>query len=141
MRSNSAKQGDQASWGLKLAAWGGLVFLHFPIVIICLYAFNTEDAAFSFPPQGFTLDWFSVAFAREDVLESIKLSLQIACVATLIAMVLGTLAAAALYRRDFFGKETGDLGEGTVDGSDDALSRGHHDRLDGLFENDDADGW
>ena len=48
MRSNSAKQGDQASWGLKLAAWGGLVFLHFPIVIICLYAFNTEDAAFSF---------------------------------------------------------------------------------------------
>ncbi|MFZ2319097.1 MAG: ABC transporter permease, partial [Pseudomonas sp.] len=47
MRSNSAKQGDQASWGLKLAAWGGLVFLHFPIVIICLYAFNTEDAAFS----------------------------------------------------------------------------------------------
>ncbi len=105
MRSSSAKQGDQASWGLKLAAWGGLVFLHFPIVIICLYAFNTEDAAFSFPPQGFTLDWFSVAFAREDVLESIKLSLQIACVATLIAMVLGTLAAAALYRRDFFGKE------------------------------------
>ena len=105
MRSNSAKQGDQASWGLKLAAWGGLVFLHFPIVIICLYAFNTEDAAFRFPPQGFTLDWFSVSFAREDVLESIKLSLQIACVATLIAMVLGTLAAAALYRRDFFGKE------------------------------------
>ena len=100
MRSNSAKQGDQASWGLKLAAWGGLVFLHFPIVIICLYAFNTEDAAFSFPPQGFTLDWFSVAFAREDVLESIKLSLQIASIATLIAMVLGTLASAALYRRD-----------------------------------------
>ena len=63
MRSNSAKQGDQASWGLKLAAWGGLVFLHFPIAIIFLYAFNTEEAAFSFPPQGFTLRWFSVAFA------------------------------------------------------------------------------
>jgi putative spermidine/putrescine transport system permease protein len=104
MHSNSAK-GEQASWGLKLAAWGGLVFLHFPIAIICIYAFNTEAGAFSFPPQGFTLHWFSVAFARADVLESIKLSLQIACVATLIALVLGTLAAAALYRRDFFGKD------------------------------------
>lgn len=97
---------EKASWGLKAAAWGGLVFLHFPILIIFLYAFNTEDAAFSFPPKGFTLHWFSVAFAREDVLESIKLSLQVACVATLIAMVLGTLASAALYRRSFFGKES-----------------------------------
>jgi putative spermidine/putrescine transport system permease protein len=105
MRSDSLSQ-DRASWGLKLAAWGGLLFLHFPILIIFVYAFNTESAGFSFPPQGFTLHWFSVAFAREDVLESITLSLQIACVATLIAMVLGTLAAAALYRRDFFGKES-----------------------------------
>jgi ABC-type molybdate transport system permease subunit len=51
------------------------------------------------------LKWFSVAFSRPDVLEAIKLSLQIACIATLIAMVLGTLASAALYRRDFFGKD------------------------------------
>jgi putative spermidine/putrescine transport system permease protein len=91
--------------GLRIAAWGGLVFLHFPILIIFLYAFNTEEAAFSFPPKGFTLHWFSVAFSRPDVLEAIKLSLQIAAIATLIAMVLGTLASAALYRRDFFGKQ------------------------------------
>ena len=96
---------DLASWGLRIAAWGGLVFLHFPILIIFLYAFNTEDAAFSFPPKGLTLKWFSVAFSRPDVLEAIKLSLQIAAIATLIAMVLGTLASAALYRRDFFGKQ------------------------------------
>ena len=96
---------EKSSIGLKIAAWGGLVFLHFPILIIFLYAFNTEEAAFSFPPQGFTLKWFSVAFARPDVLEAIKLSLQIAAIATLIAMVLGTLASAALYRREFFGKQ------------------------------------
>jgi putative spermidine/putrescine transport system permease protein len=104
MRSDSSSQG-RASIGLRIAAWGGLVFLHFPILIIFLYAFNTEDAAFSFPPKGFTLHWFSVAFSRPDVLEAIKLSLQIAAIATLIAMVLGTLASAALYRRDFFGKQ------------------------------------
>ncbi|EGE1003535.1 ABC transporter permease [Escherichia coli] len=78
---------DRAPFFLKLAAWGGVVFLHFPILIIAAYAFNTEDAAFSFPPQGLTLRWFSVA-----------------ALATLIALVLGTLAAAALWRRDFFGK-------------------------------------
>ncbi|MBP5085357.1 ABC transporter permease, partial [Pseudomonas chlororaphis] len=105
MRSDSAKHGEQASLGLRIAAWGGLLFLHFPILIIFLYAFNTEDAAFSFPPQGFTLKWLSVAFARPDVLDAIKLSLQIAAIATLIALILGTLASAALYRRDFFGKQ------------------------------------
>lgn len=97
---------QKASVWLKAAAWGGLVFLHFPIFIIALYAFNTEESAFSFPPPGLTTKWFAVAFGREDVLEAIGLSLQIACIATAIAMVLGTLAAAALYRRDFFGKES-----------------------------------
>lgn len=96
---------EKASWGLKVAAWGGLAFLHFPILIIFIYAFNTEDAAFSFPPQGFTLKWLGVTFARPDVLEAIKLSLQVACAATLIALLLGTLTAAALYRREFFGKQ------------------------------------
>ena len=97
---------ERASWGLRIAAWGGLVFMHFPILIILIYAFNTEDAAFSFPPQGFTLHWIAVTFARPDVLEAIRLSVEVAALATLIAMLLGTLAAAALYRRDFFGKES-----------------------------------
>lgn len=97
---------EKASFGLKMAAWGGLLFLHLPLLLIALYAFNTEEAAFSFPPKGFTLHWFSAAFARPDVLQAIRLSLQVATLATAIALVLGTLAAAALYRRDFFGKQT-----------------------------------
>ncbi|MBD9516754.1 MULTISPECIES: ABC transporter permease [Pseudomonas] len=105
MRSD-AHSTDRPSWFLRLAAWGGLVFLHFPILVILLYAFNTEESAYSFPLQGFTLKWFSIAFQRGDVLDAIWLSVKIACVATLIAMVLGTLAAGALYRRDFFGKES-----------------------------------
>ena len=96
---------DKASWGLRLAAWGGLAFLHFPILVIFLYAFSTEDAAFSFPPPGLTLKWFQVAAGRSDVVEAIKLSVQVAALATLIALVLGTLASAALYRRQFFGKD------------------------------------
>ncbi|WP_330986194.1 MULTISPECIES: ABC transporter permease [Enterobacterales] len=95
---------ERAPWFLKLAAWGGVIFLHFPLAIIAIYAFNTEDAAFSFPPKGLTLHWFSVAAGRSDILDAVTLSLQIAALATVIALVLGTLAAAALWRSEFFGK-------------------------------------
>ena len=80
---------ERAPFFLKLAAWGGVVFLHFPILIIAVYAFNTEDAAFSFPPQGLTLRWFSVAAQRSDILDAVTLSLKVAALATLIALVLG----------------------------------------------------
>lgn len=95
---------ERAPWYLQLATWGGVVFLHFPLLIIAIYAFNTEDAAFSFPPQGLTLRWFSEAAGRSDILESVTLSLKIAALSTGIALILGTLAAGALWRSTFFGK-------------------------------------
>ena len=95
---------ERAPVWLKIAAWGAILFLHWPLLVIGTYAFNTEDAAFSFPPRGFTLKWFSVAAQREDILDAVMLSVKIAALATALALVLGTLAAAALWRRDFFGK-------------------------------------
>jgi putative spermidine/putrescine transport system permease protein len=97
---------DRAPGWLQTLAWGGLGFLHLPIVMIVLYAFNTETSAYSFPLKGFTLRWFGIALANADVLSAIGLSLRIALVATLLAILLGTLAAGALYRRDFIGKES-----------------------------------
>lgn len=90
---------------LRFAAWGGVIFLHLPIVVVALYAFNTETSAFSFPLKGFTLHWFAIAFARDDMLSAAWLSIKVAALATLLALVLGTSAAGALYRRKFFGKE------------------------------------
>ena len=81
---------------------GGVIFLHFPLLIIAIYAFNTEDAAFSFPPQGLTLRWFSEAAGRSDILQAVTLSLKIAALSTAIALVLGTLAAGALWRSAFW---------------------------------------
>ncbi len=94
---------DRAGLPLRVAAWGGLLFMHLPILVIVLYAFNTERSAYSFPLQGFTLQWFAEAWARQDLRDAIWLSLRIAASATALALVLGTLAAAALYRRTFFG--------------------------------------
>ncbi|WP_321936308.1 ABC transporter permease [Paraburkholderia sp. J8-2] len=95
----------QPSVFLRGAAWGGLAFLHLPILVVALYAFNTETSAFSFPLKGFTLHWFADAFARDDMLDAAWLSIKVAALATLLAMTLGTAAAGALYRRNFFGKE------------------------------------
>ncbi|MCK5913169.1 MAG: ABC transporter permease, partial [Desulfuromusa sp.] len=85
---------------------GGLLFLHGPLALIFLYAFTTEDKSYQFPPPGLTLKWFSVAWQRQDIWDAIGLSLRVASVSTLIAMVLGTLASAALSRTSFFGKES-----------------------------------
>ena len=96
---------DRASWGLKIAAVGGLLFLHLPILLIFLYAFTTEDKSYQFPPPGLTTQWFGVAWNREDIWPPLYLSLWVATVATFIAMILGTLVSAAMARTTFFGRE------------------------------------
>jgi putative spermidine/putrescine transport system permease protein len=95
----------RAPLGLILAAAAGLLFLHLPFGIILLYAFTTDEAAFTFPPPGLTAQWFGVAIGREDFWRALTLSLRVAGIATALALVLGTLAAAAVYRSRFFGRE------------------------------------
>src|SRR5271166_3374256 len=91
--------------GLRLAAGAGLAFLHLPLAFIILYAFSNEDRSFEFPPPGYTLRWFGVAWSRPDIWEAMGLSIRVALVSTALALLLGTLAAAALARAKFFGLE------------------------------------
>ena len=104
MRS-STPSSNKASWALALAAFGTLVFLHFPMLVVILYTLTPEEQTFTFPLPGFTTKWFGVALQRQDMWDALTLSLQVAAVATLSALVLGTLAAAAVYRSKFFGRE------------------------------------
>src|SRR5690349_21599333 len=96
---------DRAPLGLKLAAAAGLLFLHVPMAFILLYAFTTEDRSYQFPPPGLTLRWFAAAWARPDIWAAIGLSVRVALAATALALTLGTLAAAALWRARFLGRE------------------------------------
>lgn len=106
MRSkNTQAYGTQAGWWLKFSAGAVLLFLHFPILIIFLYAFTTEEASFRFPPPGLTTRWIGVTLERQDFWRALILSLQVAGIATVLAVVLGTLAALALARTQFFGRE------------------------------------
>ncbi len=97
---------SKAPLGLKVAAGAGLLFLHLPILLIFVYAFTTEDKSYQWPPPGLTLKWFAVTWNRSDVWEALTLSLKVASISTVIAMVLGTLCAAAVARSSFFGRET-----------------------------------
>jgi putative spermidine/putrescine transport system permease protein len=95
----------RAPRGLKLATGAVVVFLHFPILVIILYAFTTQSASFTFPPPGLTTQWFGVAFQNQQIWEAMRLSIGVALIATLVALVLGSLLAAAMYRTKFFGKQ------------------------------------
>ncbi|RUV55264.1 ABC transporter permease [Mesorhizobium sp. M5C.F.Ca.IN.020.29.1.1] len=103
MRSDGS---PSAPLGLKIAAACGLLFLHLPIFLIFIYAFTTEERSFAWPPPGLTTQWFAVTWNRPDVWQSLSLSVRVAAISTLVALVLGTLCAAAVSRTRFFGRET-----------------------------------
>ena len=95
-----------APWPLSLAAAGGLLFLLLPLVLIFVYAFTTEEKSYVWPPPGLTLKWFAVTAGRADVWKALALSVEVGLVSTLIALLLGTLCAAAVSGTKFFGRET-----------------------------------
>ncbi|MBI2719844.1 MAG: ABC transporter permease [Rhizobiales bacterium] len=98
---------SEAGVGLKLGAAAGLLFLHLPLVLIFVYAFTTEEKSYQFPPPGYTTRWFSAAwFDRPDIWPPLILSLKVALIATVLALIFGTLAAAALHRARFYGRDS-----------------------------------
>ncbi len=105
-RRRPQRDPQSAPWLLKAASAGALLFLHIPMWLIFLYSFTTEQSAYSFPPPGLTLKWIPQAITNPDMLAALLLTLRVAALATSAALILGTLAAAAVYRYDFFGKET-----------------------------------
>ena len=102
---SKASRWSRPSLFTRLAAYAGLAFMHVPVLVVVLYAFTTADRTYEFPPPGLTLKWFAAAFARSDIWAALTLSLQVAALATLFALILGSLTALAMARSRFFGKE------------------------------------
>jgi putative spermidine/putrescine transport system permease protein len=91
---------------LVLRIWVVLVllFLFLPIATIVLYSFDPATVE-SWPIQGFTVHWFSVAFHDQQVRDAFLLSIKVGALATAIAVVLGSAVAYALHQFSFFGRE------------------------------------
>jgi len=82
-----------------------LAFIYLPLIVVGIYAFNSSNIL-SWPPPGLTTHWFDQAFHNSDLGNALLTSLKVGLVATAIALVLGTLAALAVSRHRFFGRET-----------------------------------
>lgn len=95
----------RAPAGLTVAAMATLLFLHMPMWIVFLYTLTPEEQTYTFPLPGLTTKWYAVALGRPDLWRAMTLSFEVAAVATAAALVLGTLAAAAVHRSKFFGRE------------------------------------
>ena len=84
--------------GFVAAAYG---FLLLPLVVVVLASFNSGELL-TFPPQGFSLRWYSHFFNSEPFMNSLVFSLWLAALAMTLSTVLGT--AAALYVVRFAGR-------------------------------------
>jgi putative spermidine/putrescine transport system permease protein len=82
-----------------------LAFMYVPLAVIALYAFN-DRRTLKWPIPGLTLEWFDRALHNPGVREALWTSVKAATGATLVALLLGTLASLAVARHRFFGRET-----------------------------------
>jgi putative spermidine/putrescine transport system permease protein len=92
-------------WALRIGTGITLAFIYVPLTVIAIYAFN-ESRSQSWPIDGFTFEWFERAFDNPGVRDALSTSLKAGLGATAIALLLGTLAAMAVARHRFFGRET-----------------------------------
>ena len=93
-------------WPLRIAVGAVFLFLHLPLLLVLVYAFDDEASTLTFPPKGFTTSWFGVAWRNGEIHDAFLNSVLVALLAAAIALVLGSLAAAAVARSSFFGRET-----------------------------------
>ncbi|WP_053075029.1 ABC transporter permease [Ornithinibacillus californiensis] len=83
-----------------------LVFLFFYIPIIFVVIFSFNDSKLGTVWTGFTLEWYGSILQNSQLISATMNSLYLAVVTTIIATILGTLAALALHRYTFIGKKS-----------------------------------
>ncbi|SUA24603.1 putative spermidine/putrescine transport system permease [Neisseria gonorrhoeae] len=84
-------QKSKLSWFLKLMLALSLAFLYIPLVVLVIYSFNESKLVTVW--GGFSTKWYGALLENDTILEAAWLSLRIAVVSSLAAVVLGTLAA------------------------------------------------
>ncbi|CAB4935417.1 MAG: ABC transporter permease subunit [Actinobacteria bacterium] len=81
-----------------------LAFIYVPLGVVLINSFSV-DRSLTWPPSGFTTKWWSQAVDNQGVRDALVVSVQVGLAATAVALVLGTLAAFALGRFAFFGRD------------------------------------
>ena len=97
--SRRARRALAAGMGL------GLAVVYVPLLVVLVNSFNTSKT-FGWPPSGFTLEWWRRTVGNAGARDALLTSVEVGLGATAIALVLGTMAAFAVQRYRFFGRET-----------------------------------
>jgi putative spermidine/putrescine transport system permease protein len=90
---------------LRLGMAVGLVVIYTPLFVVLINSFN-ESRTFAWPPPGYTTRWWRLAWESSGARDALWTSVKAGLGATAIALVLGTMAAFAVSRYRFFGRET-----------------------------------
>jgi putative spermidine/putrescine transport system permease protein len=91
--------------GLGVVMVVGLLVIYLPLLIVVVNSFNTSRT-FSWPPAGWTTKWWDAAWHSSGARVSLLHSVEAGLGAMGIALVLGTMAAFAVSRYRFFGRDT-----------------------------------
>ncbi len=90
---------------LRILAGLGFAVIYIPLLLVLVNSFNA-DRSFGWPPSGFTGQWWSDALHSSGARSALWTSVKAGLGATAVALVLGTLAAFAVHRHRFFGRDT-----------------------------------
>jgi putative spermidine/putrescine transport system permease protein len=91
-------------FGVWCVAIGALVFLLAPIAVVVAVSFSASTV-FDLPTTGLSLRWYERIGRLPDFFPALSLSLQIAAISAGVALVLGTMAAIAVVRGRFAGRD------------------------------------
>jgi putative spermidine/putrescine transport system permease protein len=89
---------------LRAAVGAVLLIIFTPLFVVVISSLN-GDQTFGWPPSNLTLHWWKVAASNQGARSAIVTSVEVGLIATAVALLLGTLAAFALVRYDFFGRD------------------------------------
>lgn len=84
-------------WALRLAFWALIVFLYLPILFMVIFSFD-ESSTPGLPITGFTLQWYEAMLENRVLLRAVGNSITVAVVVSLLATIIGTMAAFVLVR-------------------------------------------
>ena len=90
-------------WALNGAAGLALAFILLPLVLVTWLAFFRQEIP-SFPPEGYSLQWFGAVLTNKSFAGGFSLSVQVGVTATLIGLALAVPASLAIARRRFPGR-------------------------------------
>ena len=73
-----------------------IVFFYLPILFMIVFSFNESKSLTHF--TGFSLQWYERMFRNREMMDSLYTTILVACIATVVSTILGTISAIGLSK-------------------------------------------